>query len=324
MKHYGSFLLTFLALTAQPALAATAFDDEVPTEVVNQVLGAMFGGQAHLYSDLPEGFPPFALPEDMTVLAGVDQGWSQRVILKSPFDYQAAIALAYRALMDAGWQLVPRPGTQMQQAGFINPQQPSPQTQLCHNEHGFMDVSIQSDVAATYVNLVRNVPQPGMPVPSCEPETAAANALIPPEVQQRMQQQMQQQMQLQEFMPRLVLPRVTEMTSPMGGYGGGPSSQNDWEVRATLSGTWSLEQVFRHFADQIADQGWERDARVTGDAMASGSWTKTVESDIELVGSLVVLSTGDESYDLRFRLIREGVPSTGVPTMGIRGIPAPL
>jgi hypothetical protein len=123
-------------------------------------------------------------------------------------------------------------------------------------------------------------------------------------------------------MPRLVMPSSSEMTSAMGGYGGGGGSMNEWEVRTVLSGDWELEKVFEHFADQIAEQGWQRDARVTGDAMASGSWTKTVDGDIELIASLTVLVTGDNNYDLRFRLLRQGAAQFGVPALGIRGIPS--
>ncbi|MES2624743.1 MAG: hypothetical protein V4628_05665 [Pseudomonadota bacterium] len=320
MKHPGILLFTLLVIVGQSSIAATAFEDSVPAEVVNQVIGAAFGGQARLYTDLPEGFPAFALPDGMTILVGVDQGWSQRVILKSRFDYQAAIALAYGALLEAGWQLVPRPGTQMQQAGFINPQQPSPQTQLCHTEHGVMEVSIQSGSDSTYVNLMRNVTQPGMPVPDCNPQSSM-DALV--ERAPQIPAQVQLQVQLQEFMPRLVLPRTTEMTTLMGGFGGGGGSINETETRAVLSGGWNLGQVFRHFADQIADQGWKRDARVTGDAMASGSWTKTVDNDVDLVANLTVLITAEDTYDLRFRLLREGTPdAVNVPAMGIRGIRA--
>ncbi|MGV3590926.1 MAG: hypothetical protein ACO1PZ_04500 [Gammaproteobacteria bacterium] len=333
MNHLRPLLALFAAAQfASSAFAATEFDGDVPAEVVQQVVGAMFGGQLRLYSDLPEGFPAFEMPRDMTLLASVDQGYSQRVILKTRFDQQAATALAYGALLDAGWELVSMPGMQPPQTGFINPYQPVPPTQLCHDDHGMIQVSAQMGSGATYVNLVRNIPPPGMPAPDCNPQPPAVDPQMPEAYRF-----------LQEQMPRLELPNGGGMTSS-GGYGGG-SGPNDWETRAQLNGPWDIARAFAYFTEQIAAQGWTEDVSVVGANMATGSWTKSVE-DAELVGTLIVTMTDTNAYDLRFRLVRKGPPNFGLiggdrvirtviapnnaalgiplnaPALGIRGIPS--
>jgi hypothetical protein len=133
------------------------------------------------------------------------------------------------------------------------------------------------------------------------------------------------------YVPRLELPNGDGMTAPRGGYGGGGGSDREWEVRTDLSGDWNMRRVYNYFAEQIEDQDWERDARVIGDSMASGSWTKVVDEDVELIGSLTVLMTGEDAYSLMFRLVRTGQPEAGAvgrlgpplndPALGIRGIP---
>lgn len=322
-----------LFVVATSLQAATPFDGDVPVEVVSQVLGALQGGQAQLFEDAPAGFPPFELPNGMSMVAGIDQGYQQIVILKSRFDWQAANALAYGMLLDAGWQLVPMPGMQMPQTGFIDPYQPVPQTQLCHDQYGTMQINGQSGLGATYMNLRRNVPPQGMPVSPCDGQQQAMGGAQSPAMQQQMLQRLQQQQQMQQYVPRLVMPNTDGMSAPMGGgNAGGGGSQNEWEVRAVLSGSWNLRRVYEYFADQIAEQDWKRDARVVGDTMASGSWTKTVDGDVELIGNLNILVTDDNNYDLRFRLIRKGAPQgQGIgtlivrdpPVLGIRGIAVP-
>jgi hypothetical protein len=318
-RIHSLFPLLFLSSST---FAATAFDDNVPAEVVEQVMGAMFGPQVRLYADVPDGFPPFEMPRDMTILASVDQGYSQRVILKSQFDPQAATALAYGALLDSGWDLIQMPGMQVPQTGFINQFQPTPQTQLCHDDFGMMQVSATGGPGVTYVNMTRNIVPPGAQMQSCVQITQPRDPPMP-DVYRLMQEQM----------PRLVLPTTGGM-SASGGYGGGGGGPNEWEARATLNGPWDLARVYDYFVEQIEAQGWASDANVASDNMATGSWTKTVE-DAELIGNLTVLMTDENNYDLRFRLIRKGQQNSGGlrmgsalgaplndPALGIRGIPA--
>lgn len=293
-----------LLVLSSSTFAATAFDDNVPAEVIEQVMGAMFGSQVRLYSDVPDGFPPFEMPRDMTLLASVDQGYSQRVILKSQFDPQAASALAYGALLDSGWDLIQMPGMQMPQTGFINQFQPTPQTQLCHDDFGMMQVSAQGGPGVTYVNMTRNIVPPGAPMQGCAQINQPRDPPMP-DVYRLMQEQM----------PRLVMPTTDGMSYSGGGNGGG--GPNEWEARASVSGPWDIARVYQYFVDQIEAQGWEGDANVASDNMATGSWTKTVE-DAELVGHLMVLITDDNYYDLRFRMIRKGQLKT-VASSGIGG-----
>lgn len=329
MNHFRPLLAAF-ALSPFAAIAATEFDGDVPAEVVQQVVGAMFGGQLSLYADLPDGFPPFEMPRDMTLLASVDQGYSQRVILKSQFDQQAATALAYAALLDSGWNLVPMPGMQPSQTGFINPYQPVPPTQLCHDEHGMMQVSAQMGSGITYVNLTRNITPPGVVAQICNPQPQPVDPPLPDAYRL-----------LQEQMPRLELPSGGGMSSS-GGYSTG-SGPNESEVRAQMNGPWDIARAFTYFTEQIVAQGWEEDVSAIGANIATGSWTKTVE-DAEFVGSLIVTMTGTNTYDLRFRLVRKGwqggqqafglmggnrgIRSTVIgaplnsPALGIRGIPS--
>ena len=323
MKRSLVVIPLFVVSTTFTSAFAADFGDSIPTAVAERLISSINGGEAHLSAGIMAGFPPFELPQGMSVLASLDQGYTQRVILTSRFDTQAASALAYGALIASGWQLIPGYGNPQPQTGFINPSQPIGQTQLCHPQYGMMNVMTNGGLDATYVHISRNVLPPGAPPQVCDADPVAQQ-------QQAFIEQRQRDPYngLLQYVPRLVMPNSDGMSAPPG-YGGGGGGLNEWETRTTLKGSWDIKRVFKYFADQIADQGWKRDANVVGAQMASGSWTKAGEGDIELTASLTVLATGDDAYDLHFRLLRIGGPDDGLPTgfapagaLGIRGIPA--
>jgi hypothetical protein len=80
---------------------------------------------------------------------------------------------------------------------------------------------------------------------------------------------------------------------------------NDWETRGTLAIDWSIDEIYEHFATQIAEQGWSSDSAATGAMVATGSWTNNIDN-MDLVGSLSIYKLADNTWDLRFRLIRQG------------------
>ena len=67
-----------------------------------------------------------------------------------------------------------------------------------------------------------------------------------------------------------------------------------------------IGEVYRYFADQIEDQGWELDSEVVGSRSANGTWTNSPESNLSLLGTLSVLDSGDSNFELQFRLTAEG------------------
>jgi hypothetical protein len=297
-------LLT-LALAAHVAVAATEFEGSVPVDVALQFIGNPLGGQGKLYSDILDGFPPFTVPPGLTVIASADMGYLHRVILRSTLDAAAALDATTTALTAAGWSVVPQPGMGAAQVGFVSAT-PMPQyQQLCHDDLGMMTLSTSSGTGASYVNLNRNVNVPGMgQQPSCAQllDPASQGGLDPRAM--AMSGRM-----LSQYVPRLLMPQANNSTSaPYFGGGGGGGGMNDWEARGTLTSDWNIDEVVEHFVEQIEAQGWEQDSEVTGSVVATGSWTKTVD-DMDLIGTLSILQQAENTWDLRFRVVRTGAES---------------
>src|SRR5690606_37397062 len=107
---------------------------------------------------------------------------------------------------------------------------------------------------------------------------------------------------------RMIMPASNQPITPgpriVDSVGFGSSGDADaWETYGALVLDWSIREIFEHFADQVDEQGWAIDIEAIGAVVASASWTKTIE-DMNLVGTLTILPQAENTWDLRFRLVR--------------------
>ena len=72
---------------------------------------------------------------------------------------------------------------------------------------------------------------------------------------------------------------------------------------------WSMEEVYRHFAEQITEQDWALDTESIGSVSASGTWTQSPEDNMNLVGTLKVVGLGADSFQLKLTV--EGLGRLG-------------
>jgi hypothetical protein len=264
-------LLMFSAIP-HPVLADTEFVDDVPLEVVQQFIGNPFRA-SKLYSDILDAFPPFALPANFRVMASADLGFLQRVLLSSTLEDEEASAAIVAAFADEGWVELAIYGMTAQQNGFISAEPPVRPRQLCHDDYGNLSITVGGDTGTRYININRNVGVPGMAPggPSCA-------RMIEQTTQNSPNFGFRPGNMLNSYVPRLIMPESNALpTQPMSSFmqGGGGGSSNDWETRGILTIDWNLDEIYAHFARQIAEQGWTSDSAATGTMMANGSWTKT-------------------------------------------------
>lgn len=304
MKVLNKVVPAMILPLVSPALVAdTEFGDTVPREVVMQFVGGNpLAAPGRLYSDILADFPDFEVPDGFSVLASADQGYSQRVILRTELDEMEASAAVGDALTDAGWSLVPefgQPGPP--QTGFIGVNSMPRYQQFCHDDLGNITVSVVQGAAPRYVNLNR---------------ATQVNMGNQPTCAQRLDPGYQQfgppgfgRQGLSQYVPRLVMPmasataanqpRLDAVSFASGGGGG----SNDYESRGSLQSDMGIDDIAQYFIEQIEQQGWAPDSKVTGSVVASGSWTKTID-DMDLVGTLLIVQQAENTWDLRFRVLR--------------------
>ncbi|MEZ5489377.1 MAG: hypothetical protein R3F50_03550 [Gammaproteobacteria bacterium] len=314
--HFSNVVLgTFLLSLVVSVFGATEYDEAVPLELVKVLLGNPGFNEVRIYSDIPDGFPAFDLPSGIEVLGSVDQGVSQRVIMKTSMETDAASRSLEAELIRQGFIPFPLMGAEDMDRGFVSPRQIERPTILCRDDIGTVSLSASRTDDSTFVSLGNAQFSFGQPA-STQPQTC----------EQRIDEQtqsytMMQNMRnrgatnLRRYLPRMVVP---EDDSPrfiaFGSGGSSSSSSNSLETEYDLNVDWPIAEVYQHIADQITEQGWVLDTESVGDISANGDWTYSPEPDVELVGNFNVLQTGEGSYQLKFRLIRLGEPpNRGAP-----------
>lgn len=300
-------------LPALPLLAATEITGDIPVELAKTLLFPGPDQNLKLYSDLPDGFPLAVLPADMEVVVSIDQAYQQRVLLRPGAGVAAGNETLRTALIDAGWSQWQPPAPPMQammpqQNGFIaGPRLDAPQM-FCKEGAGMLQLNAVRMGQDTLFQFSYNVLPPGAMSPCNQgPADAMVGRMNP--------------MVLQQHMPRLELPPA--LTSDAIGMrpGGMMSSGSYFESSASVSTDLSLAELFRHFQQQVDAQGWQPDANVAGDSVASGFWRKQPEAELDLVGTLTVIRREEQQYELQFRVQRLGdADMIAAPAMGIRAL----
>jgi hypothetical protein len=283
-------------LSAGPLAADTEFEDNIPIDLARALLrGAGTATEVKLYSDIPDDFPAFTLPDGVTLLGSVDQGRSQQVVLVSESDDQQHLAALIDSLEQNGFLSINQPGAALPQTGFVSA---DPQTlgipgQFCHDTQGLVYLRQHAEDDRTFINLtaVSNASRGGY---SCADMAAQATnrgspAFFggPPGSRS-----------LQTSMPRLVLPEEATTQSPrMPAFLSGSSDQA--ESKTDFSIAWPLLQVHEFFADQLAAQDWVLEGDTTGNRVALGAWTRE-DNDRLLLGTLRLVSGEDDGYQAIF------------------------
>ena len=289
-----------LALSVfSPALVAdTEFEDSVPLDVVMQFIGrSPLAGESKLYSDILDAFPPFTVPDEFTVLASADQGFSRRVILATTLDGADAGAAIRDAFVAEGWVELAEQGAP--QVGFVATSAPQFATSLCHDAHGVLIVLVNPGADARYVSINQNLGARmiGRAEPTCaqlqggvlnDPAFGIRNGLGPA---------------LSRYVPSMVMPLSSQPGAPQARIMSMSGSSNEWETDGALTIDWSVDEVFEHFATQIGEQGWQLDTSALGTQAAMGIWTRSVDG-LDLAGTLSIVNTGTDNWEMRFRLLR--------------------
>ena len=299
-------ILTFLSifLACNSTFGADEFDDVVPVDLVKIFLNVPLGGDVSIYSDIPDNFPIFELPNDFSIIGSVDQGYMRRVALETSMSPEDAGTAIFEALINEGWADMTVQVTPQQQTGFIvnSPPVVGLGLTLCHDNLGNMQVQAISGENRTTVSLSQSgfanrgalIMRNNM---SCEQQLAMRQG--GPFGRPGMNNGVSQ------YMPRLELPEVDlpgySIYPSMFSNGGG--SFNDWEVRGNLAIDWPIDELADFFINQLEEQEWRNDSSWASGRVAGSAWSLSPEPDLELIGLLSILEIDEGNFELKFRII---------------------
>lgn len=301
MRNVRYFFITFvLALLAQPLLAATDFeDDHVPLDLLLGLIQNIITGPPQASPGIHDSFPDLVLPDSFTAVGSVEQRDSARTVLRSSLDTEEAVATLVSLFEDHGYTQAPVPSAGPQ-TGFVQQQTPPRPVQLCGDDDTSvtvmagaradyslvtMSISTPEGFSRTFCAQIRNA---GQADPRALLMTSAAGGSLA----------------LRNHLPQLLLPEEARQPPRvfLGSGTGSGGSGNRYESRHTLHIDWQLGGVYRYFAGQVDEQGWSPVGELLEDPVSSGHWTRQVDADTRLVGTLMIIELAPETFDLRFQL----------------------
>lgn len=275
-------------------LADTEFEESVPLELVKAFLGSTPYGEVRIYSDLASAFPEFEIPDGFVILGSIDRGYGLSVVLTTELSNDQTDIALKDSLSQAGYTEFEVPGSRDPGTGFVSPSQPSFQSssRLCHDTYGFISFNYKEQSDSNLITISSNLPNNNQ---SCAEQLAVQT--------QGMSRMVASGGGLRQHMPRMELPESQQRrTSPFFGMGSSSGSGNGVEARANVNVDWEIEETFQHFKNQIEDQDWVLDSENVGAASATGSWMRSPEPGLDLIGTLIVLKSSQRSFELKFQL----------------------
>jgi hypothetical protein len=306
MNFYRSLVLFALTVACiGNSKAAEEFQDFIPIEVAEALFGFGIGGEMQVYSDIMDEFPEFQLPAQFEVLGSTSRSTSLTVAMATALDESQARAAITESFADQGWIEMPVFSPSPRVYGFVSPNRPPTPSyrQLCHDEHGQINVSYRAGPRNILSLHAGNAF--GADYRTCA---------------ERIEQQELSMVRMSrggrgmyDSMPLLLVPEEARQGNmPFIRGGGGSSSGNKAETDTSFALDWDLEEVYEHFSDQMDEQGWTLDAESIGSVTATGTWTQPTTTGGSLVARLDVVNSRDDQFDLTLSVERPGGRRSGV------------
>lgn len=286
------------SFSATPLVADTEFEDNIPIELARALLSGVGNAtDVKIYSDIPDSFPEFDLPDGVTLAGSVDQSPNQQVLLRSDGDGTDQQAALIESLQDRGYLLIAPPATAMQQTGFISPSavMPSIPAQLCHDSQGLVYIRLQPQSDHTFINITMRSYASQVASTCAEQAAQRGGAARSP----AFFSSSAGFRSLQNSMPRLALPEDAATTHAQYRSAFVSASPDHAESKTDFTIDWSLADVQTFFAEQITEQGWTLDSDSAGDRVALGAWTREDNNRL-LLGTLQLVSKDDDRYEAVF------------------------
>jgi hypothetical protein len=274
-------------------MAATEFEDSIPLDVAEALFDYVNTGRFAVYSDIMDEFPTIIIPDDFNVLGSAFFINSMRVALSTELEIESAVQTIQTSLIDDGWETIPTFNPRPNQTGFVSAVQIDVRNRIvCHDEFGQLSITSRSVDAGNQIILSAS-------------DSLTRDRLSCAQLRAQMEQQMTMMqsrgsMGFQQNLPRLVVPETsTTGRSPAVILGGMSSSSNGAESDMELEIDWDMAEVYKHFAEQMAEQDWTLDTESIGSVSASGTWTQSPEENMSLVGTINVVNAGEDRFQLK-------------------------
>jgi hypothetical protein len=290
MRHFF-FLIIFLV--AMPVSAAE-LEDSIPVDLARALFDIPFTGQMRFYTDIPEGFPPFTVPANFTILGGMVMPNYLRVGIKGSVSMREGMSTFSTSLERDGYLIFPE--FLKSERGFVlGETHPLPLT-ACHDSKGKIRVRAISRDQDVFFSLT------GGAAALNEPGTTCAELIL--DRQKFVDDQLFRESQgIRRDLPKLSIPIEKDLS--LRGYQPGmrySGSNTGYETTSQIPSSLSTSELYTHFSNQLVSQQWSQDQGINSEGFVHGEWVKTIEDDQLIFGLLKVEKDVSGMFNLFFSI----------------------
>lgn len=291
--HKISLIVLLLTFQETQVMADNEFEESIPLDVAAALFDYGETGNFAVYSDIMDDFPVFQIPDGFTVLGSAFFINQMRVALSTELGVEEAAQSIEDSFTSDDWGVMPNFDPGLNRTGFVSANQvESRRRSICHDEFGQLTIATRTHSAGNQVILSG--------VAGMRRNWGTCAQLRAQMEEQLSMMQNRGSLGIQQYMPRLLIPEDSNSgLRPAYLLGGMSSSGNKTETDIELEIAWDLEEIYSHFAKQMADLEWVLDAESVGSVSASGTWTQNPEAGMSIMGTLNVASLGEDRFQLK-------------------------
>jgi len=264
--------------------------DCIDPDILHGLLLPGPAGQGFRITDeVPAELASFKPPRELTWMGTSERqtgaAASSSAVYRTSLDPVPARAAAAGALTAAGWQL--RSDSLFRGMNVFVSGIPVAAAQTYCREGIPVSVSAGALDGASYVVL--SVPRSKGGFNTCEQPLPMRQEHSP----------------LDDYLPTLETPLDPATGRPAALRGGGSTGGGGGRQRANASFRLksSVDAVARHFASQMAGQGWSADASWSGTGTAGSTWSRRVDAGTAMQATLAVSNFGDDRFTVMFSAV---------------------
>lgn len=266
--------------------------DPVPMQLLDLVFGPE-NEKTRFYQDIPESFPKFELPAELEVIVTADLGAVSELFLETRLGRDETVAALINAFVNQqGWSSYQYPNTKSTERGVvISDDGEMAHGYLCHATAPPVDIKAYSEGGSTIARVT---------------SYRAGNHDTCDRIISRIAGQSGRETirgSLEQHLPLLEIPgEIVEGGQRSTAW----SATGDIEAKVSyqLSITWSISQLYEHFAEQMQQQNWQLDGQWSGDVSVGGVWKLTPEPGQQLLAYIDIVENSNLSYKIGFRILR--------------------
>jgi len=290
-----------IACGVTSSYADDEIQDNVPLDLVKAMLGSIPAGEVKIYSDLLSRFPALDMPGGLEIMGSLERNYGMSAFYRTELSSNELEQTLDTSITDVGYVKFEQIRAHSFSNGFILSSAVARplNNRYCHDTLGNLSYVYNEEEGVVTLSNTYN-----SDYRSCAEQ-------VEEQAQMNSRAGDVRGSRLQQYLPSMVLPETQRQPhSPFIGRSGYSGSDRDIQVRANLDIDWSIEEAFRHLAEQITEQSWVLDTESVGTSTATGIWTYSPEPGTELLGTLTVLQVSEETFELKFQLTSVGENSS--------------